>query len=276
MGYQTIGLEGTITSWAGTNNATLIAAITEHTCQLNIDGGTADRTGYAASLSSMAMGPGLRSWGGTISGRFSGSGTAEVGYLGAVTYAAGNVLHVTDWKLDVKAKELDITTYNASTTAVGWKSFRPGILNWSGSYGTLVDSGVAPTLPSAPGVASTSAVFTITTGKTLTGNILPSQVGLAIPVGDLNKLSYSFVGDGAFTSAGANSLFPAAVVALPMWDETSGDGVADTALVFKSNTGTGGTFTGNAFWTGISITHKPNAYIDVSVTFRGSGAMTPS
>lgn len=270
-GQQTLGLEGIVTSWAGTNNTTLIGAITEHTCQLNIDGGTADRTGYVASLSSGAMGPGLRSWSGTISGRFSGSGTAEVGYLGGVTYASGYTYHIQGYKISVKSKALDITAYDASATAAGWRQFRPGILEWSGSYDALVDSANAIVLPTAPGTASASAVFTLTTGKTLTGNILPSQIGVSVPVGDLNKLAFSFVGDGAFTSAGTNSIFPAAAVAIPDWDATGTDGIPDTTLVFQAAASR--TFTGAAFWTGISITHAPGKYIDVEVTFQGSGAL---
>src|SRR5882672_5440517 len=130
-GQQSLGLEGIVTSWAGTNNTILIGAMTEYSATLNINGGTADRTGYVASLSSMANGPGLRDWSGTIKGRYSGAGTAQVGYLGAVTYASGYTYHVQDWSATIKAKEGRITAYDASATAAGWKQFRPGVLDIS-------------------------------------------------------------------------------------------------------------------------------------------------
>lgn len=271
-GQQTLGLEGIVTSWTGTANTALIGAITEHTATLNIDGGTADRTGYVASLSSMAMGPGLRSWSGSIKGRYSGAGTAQVGYLGAVTYASGYTYHVQGWSAAIKSKALEITAYDASATAAGWKQFRPGILSIDGKYDALVDSANAIVLPTAPGSASAAATFTLTTGVTLAANILPSAIGVTVPVGDLNKVAYSWVADGALTAAGSNNIFAAGAVALPDWDTSGTDGVPDATLVFQAASSR--TYTGAAFWTSINIDHKPGSYIDVTVNFQGSGALT--
>lgn len=273
-GQQTLGLEGIVTSWAGTANTVLIGAIGEHTCNISVDGGTADRTQYVASLSSMAYGPGLRSWNGSIKGRYIGAGTAQVGYLGAVTYASGYTYHVQDWSAGIKAKSLDITAYDASATAAGWRQFRPGLLSIDGRYNALVDSANAIVMPTAPGTASAAATFTLTTGVTLAGNILPSQIGVVIPVGDLNKVAYSWVMDGALTAAGSNNIFAAGAVGLPDWDASGTDGVPDTTLVVQAASGR--TYTGAAFWTSINIDHKPGSYIDVTVNFQGSGALTPA
>lgn len=272
MGYQTIGIEGAVTSWTGTVNTALLAAIKSHSARITIDGGTGDRTPFAPTNSTAQYGGGLRSWSGTITARL--GSTPLVGYNGLVTFSSGDVLHVQKWNMAIAAGELDATALGSTATNAGWKSFRPGHLNWSGGYEGLVDSGTATVLPFSPDTAPASATFQLLTSNTLAGTILYSQQGIEIPVGDLNRKSYSFVGSSTLTAAGSANLFAAGTVPTPEWDTSGTDGVADTSLVLAAASGR--TFTGAAFWTSINVAVDPKAYTVVTVNFRGSGALTPA
>lgn len=273
-GIQTIGAEGIITSWAGTNNGTILTALGEHSASLDMTNDAADRTQYASGLKAMSSGPGLRSWGGTISGRLLTSSVPQVGYVGNLAVSSATdtyVTHVRSWSATITAIELDVTEYNSAATTAGWRSFRPGLVRLTGTFEALVDDATVLKPPYMATTTLPTLTLTLTTGNTLAFSAIVSQMGLAIPVGDLNRVTYSFESTGDITAAGTGNLFPAATIDIPTWDATP-DGVADTTLVFQAAASR--TFTGAAFWTSIGITHNPAAYIDVAVQYRGSGALT--
>lgn len=272
MSVPTLGIEGAVTSWTGTANTQLLTNLKCYGATLNVQGNTSDRTPFSPTANTMQFGGGLREWSGTIRARF--ATTPLVGYTGAVSFASGDVLWVQRWSMDISAASLDITSLGSTATGAGWKSFRPGVLSWRGSYEGLLDSGTATTLPFTPQTAPASATFTIATSQTLGGTILIDPLGLTFNVGDLNKKSVSFVGSGTLTSAGSSNMFAAGAVAIPDWDTSGTDGVPDSDLVFTASSGR--TFTGPAFWTGISVTVDPASFTEVSINFKGAGALTPA
>lgn len=274
MAAPTIGAQGIITSWTGTANGNFLTQLGEHSATLTMDGGTTDRTAYAASLASRAHGAGLRSWGGTITGRLLTSSTPQTGYAGSLAFSGSDMYndHIRSWNMNIVAGEHDATTYNASATAAGWKSFRPGLVSASGSYEALVDATNPLEHMFSAATSLPTGTFTLTSGNTLAASVIPTQSSLAIPVGDLNSVNYSYQTSGAITAAGTGNLWAAGTIPLPEWDESGTDGVADTTLTFQAAASR--TYAGAAFWTSVSITHNPASYIEVVITFRGSGALT--
>ncbi len=272
MAYPTAGYEGTVTSWAGTANTQLLANLKSHTASINISGGSADRTPFVPTANTAQMGGGLRSWSGFIRARY--ASTPLVGYLGSVTFASGDVLWVQRWAMTIAAKELEFSTMGSTATGAGWMAYRPGLLSWRGNYEGFLDSATQTTLPFPPATAPAAATFTLTTSHTLAGTILIDPLGIDQNVQDMNKKHVRFVGSSTLTSAGASNLFAAGAVAVPDWDSTGTDGIPDTDLVLTQSTGR--TLTVPAFWTSISISVDPKAYTDVTINFRGAGALTPA
>ncbi len=278
--YPTLGLEGSVTSWVGTANALLLSKTNQYAATINVDGGLLDRTAFAvgSTVPFTSHGVGLRSWSGTISARILLGGLPPSGYLGSITYASGYTILPQGWDLAINSNVVEITALGTTATIAGWKQFRPGQLTWSGNYRTLVGNTTALTaaLPFAPNTAAASATFTLSsTGPTtLAGTIHHSPASFGIPVGDKNTIGFGFTGSSTLTAAGGENPIAAGAVALPEWDLTSSDGIADTTLVFTTSTGR--TLTGPAFWSSLSFKCEPADFLQLDIGFQGAGALTPA
>lgn len=260
----TIGASGLVSSWAGTDNTAIVTGLGEHTANLTMTSGPLDRTQYGASLAAMSAGATLRSWSGTISGRLMTSSVPQVGNLGSVAISNAADTYVTNvraWRGTFQAIELDSTVYG-SPASIGWRSFRAGLVKFSGTYEALVDDTTDLELTYAPDTTLRTLTLTLNTGNTLAFEAVVHDLGLTIPVGDLNVVTYGFESNGNITAAGTGSVFTAGTLAIP----------AAGSLIFQAATGQ--TYTGDAFPTSISIDHAPNKYIDIDVAFRGTGALT--
>lgn len=277
MAAPTFGHQGSIVSWSGTQNTQLIGVIPSHTANLTMDGGTGDRTGYAASLSSRLHGPGLKSWGGSFTGRMISTSLPQIGaYAGNIAFGGSDMYnsHIQSYSITIKADEHQFNDYNASATTGGWASFAPGLLSLSGTYEALIDATAPLEDMFTQATSLPTGTFTLTSGNTIACSVIPTQLSAAVQIGQFNKVTYGFQSSGAMTVATGDdkNIFDAGTLAAPEWDNDS-DGVADRTLTMAAVTGSR-TYAGAAFWTSININHNPAAYTEVSVTFRGSGALT--
>ncbi len=278
MGYPTIGSEGQVTSWGSANiNATILAAITSHTAVLTIDGDPQDITGLATSQTSRI--PGLKSATVRISAMI--GSTPYLGNRGFVTYNTGGyALHVYDWTWTATSQVHDITEFSSSSSP-NWMSFRPDVFYATASYTAGIDSSTALVLPPDPGASlnaitlsslsngsGTSTADLSATGvlARLTGNIRKYQKDLA---------TYEINGTGAWTAAGASSIFGSRTFANasnadPLWNA---GGSATGALVFRSTTGR--TYTcADSFWRQIRIRAGVAQVSQIDIDIQVSGAVT--
>lgn len=281
MGYQTIGVTGAVTSWgaSGADVHQLInAGISPASISAEISSDGLDWTGLG--VSSAAMRAGLASWTATIVGRYPKT-APKVGNSGGVTFAGGYATWVRSWELTIEAGVHDITSQTGS--AVLWRSFRPGLLSWSGSYECDIDSTTPLSPPTlASGVAG-AATFKISeegaTDNTLAGDIIVTGLSQSVSAGEKNTASYSFSGSGVLTNTYASgmgllsaSASPYAI-GTPTWD-VNGDGVPDVVLTWQSDTGR--TYAGPAFWRSLRVSCPVDGLIEVTVGVQGAGALTIS
>jgi len=280
MGYQTVGIEGLVTSWgtAGADVYQLInAGIAPFKFSIQVSSDVLDVTAFAAGLTSKANRAGLATWSGTITGRYP-QATKKLGNSGSVTFAGGYAQHVRSWELELAADALDITEMSGS--AVTWRAFRPGLIGWSGSYEARVDSATAVNLPTLASGSSGAATFKIseegTTDNAFAGNIIVPELGVDVEVSALNTARYSFTGDGTLSNTYASTLGLLSAsaspytVTTPSWD-TNGDGTPDVSLVLQAASGR--TFTGPAFWKSLRVSCPVDGLIEVSVGVQGAGAL---
>lgn len=283
MGYATIGATGAVESWgsSGDDVFQLVgSAIAPMEFSLDLSAAQLDDTAFDASgVSSMTQKAGLAEWTATITGYYPRA-TKKIGNGGLVTFAAGEVLHVKGWNLNIEAQEMDITEYAASP--VLWKAFRPGLVKWGGDYEGYVDSGTNVAGITAAGTAASAATFKATeegaTDSSFSGSIFTHglNVGVAVGANNPNTKKYSFTGSGSLvhtfpSGLGLLSTSSPHTIVIPKWDGDN-DGVADRTLTLKADTGR--TFAGAAFWKSISISNQLNDLIKIVVGIRGSGALT--
>jgi len=283
MGYPTIGATGAVESWgtAGDDVYQLVsAAIAPMEFSLDLSAAQLDDTAFSGSgVSAMTQKAGLAEWTATITGYYPRA-TKKIGNGGLVTFAAGEVLHVKGWDLNLEAQEIDITEFN--TSPVLWKSFRPGPYKWGGNYEGYIDSGTNVAGLTAAGTAASSATFKASeegaTDSTFSGNIFTHglNVGVAVGANNPNTKKYAFTGSGSLVHTFPSGLgllgtsSPHTII-MPLWDG-DGDGVADKTLTLKADSGR--TYAGAAFWKSIGITVALPDLIKVVIGVRGSGALT--
>ena len=282
MGYATIGAKGAVTSWgsSGDDVYQLLQAIGFSEANLSAMSAQLDDTVFSGSgVSSMSQKAGLGEWSVTLTGLYP-KATRKLGNGGLVTYAAGEVLHVKGWNLNIETQELDIT--EQASSPVLWKAYRPGIIKWGGDFEGHVDSGTNVAGVTLAGTAASAMTLKVTeegaTDSSLSGSAFIHALDVGIQVGSTtpNTKKYAFTGSGDLTHTfptglGLTSTSSPAVIAPSSWDADS-DGVADRSLVFQADSGR--TFTGNAFWKSIAISNQLNDLIKIVVGIRGSGALT--
>ena len=276
----TEGIQGLLTSVTSSTdlNVLLMSATAPYSMQINQTGEEQDVTAFASGLASMSYTPGLRSWDATVQARFPRS-TPKIGNTGLVTLSSGYALWVQSWTLTINAAVRDITQFASSGPT--WRTFRPGIIDWSASFEALVDRSTGVGNPAAAAAAAVTGTFKLTeegaTDNSLSGSGFVTQVGSTVTVGDVNKARFNFRGTGNLSNTYATGMgllssgsSPYAIVT-PTWD-TNGDDTPDVSVVMTAASGR--TYTGNAFWRSITLTCEMGSPIDVSVQLQGSGALT--
>lgn len=254
----TTGLTGSVTSWAGTFNAAMLALLKPATFTLDTSADSLDTTAFNAGAAIVANKiKGLKSWRGQFAGPLA---TPAHGITGAVSGTAYST-NVQRWSMSLRCNPLDATAYPIASS---YKAFIPGLVSGSGSFDAIVDGTTAITEAGASTEPSTGT-FTISTGNTLAASLFTTGAQIISRVGDLNVVRYSFDIDGHVTSVGTANIIPAAT--------TLATPVAG-ALVLTAASGR--TYTGSAFWTSLDIVVDPAAISLCSVGFQGSGAITPA
>ena len=130
------------------------------------------------------------------------------GTKGSVVFTNGYQTKVTAWTINAATEEVD-------TSALGeaWKSFIPGISEWSGTYNCLADEGglAAGALTATAnklqfGMAPASATFSFDTtgavGGALSGTIMVTGADFGSQTaGGANTLDITFRGSGTLSLA---------------------------------------------------------------------------
>lgn len=258
----TVGYQGIVTSWAGTPFD--VTKFSPATVNFSVDGDEFDATVLAASLEAMSYVSGLKSWAVQMSGRFPAAG-AKTGANGLVTLSGYDTL-IRAYTLQWSGQEFDSTVFNAS--GVVWRSFVPGIYGWRGTFEGLIDDTTALGLPPVPDASAGSLTLKLledgSPDRTFTGSARVRQTSGVVNVGGLNTAQFAYTGTGALTATGTNNLWASGAITK----------AASGSLVFQAASGR--TYTGDAFLTQMSLSCPVDGLIDVSLTARGTGALTPA
>lgn len=118
---------------------------------------------------------------------------AFAGKSGTVTYATGYAANVYSWSADVTADVLESTAFAGD----GFKTFLPGLNNWSGSFESRLDDTV--TTKNRVGAAAAEAIFLGTAGVSITGDIIITGASYSVAVDGIATITWSFQGTGAPT-----------------------------------------------------------------------------
>lgn len=270
---QIIGAQGTLSSWTGTFYSNLRTKLTETAVTIAASRDTVDVTGLGQYGRSVI--PGLGQWTAQVEGTANIGSAPALGNTGLVAYTGSTSVLIDSFTLNINAQVHETTAFNG--TPPTWKTFRPGVVNWSGTMTARLDDGNAAPLPLTIGGTPVSAVFTYGTTATLTGDIVIASVAPAIRIGSLSLIPITFNGTGVLTAAGANDIFGATAFA----DPTSSAGIPEwnangsSAKPIVMTTASGRTLTGaDGFWSSISLTASVSDLTRVSVGVQGSGSMT--
>lgn len=273
------GNRASITSWTGTFNTLLVGSHnTPHMGDFALTGDVFDSTRFSTATAPYASytrnTKGLRS----ISGSF--TSYVSVNPRVACTALVSNILNVNpnvvtydtwvqEFTLSIKAAFVDTTLFTTnSANCKEWRDFTPGIVSWSGSFKGFIDDGAAlhGTLLDAQPASTNLATFKISDTKTLTGNIITTNVSSELNAREMLTYNADFVGDGALFTAGA---------ATELW---SADTAATSPTIAKPANGTltfqqanGFPYSGEAFWTSLDITARPDAPLEIKVGWQGTG-----
>ena len=246
------GATGSVTSWAGAANTLLIATSSAPSSfTINYSADEMDTTGFAATNSMTAI-AGLKTWSGSISTRYQ---AAQIGAAGSVTYASGDVLNTNAWQMSMASAAKETTAFGASV-----KSFIPSLLNWSGSYSGYYDGTTALTGLGVDPPAAAS--FALDGTRSLIGAITITSQSVSSSPAEVVTVQQGFKGSGALAGLGASGFFAASEVLIPVVG----------SLVLSSSTGQ--TFTGNAFWTSLTVVCPVAGLVTMEIGFQGTGALT--
>lgn len=262
----TTGLQGQVTSWAGTFNAAVLALLKPASFSVDTNAAELDTTGYAAGAAAVRSKiKGLLGW----SGQYSGYLAAPTnGIAGSVTKTSGGAVYAVNtrsWSMSIRAAAVETTAWPVTNN---WRTFVPGLVEWGGSFEAIVDDTTAVLIAGEEVTPSPLGVtFKLSSGNTLAGTVFASQAGISSRVGELQVVRYTYVGTGNVTSVGSENVMPAnsGTIATPV------AGAMELGLYSTTRK-----LTGSAFWTEISVGVDPNSVNQCSVSFQGSGALTPA
>lgn len=260
------GISGDVASW--TNNAALISSASEPVrWTMDMDSSPVETTVFGSSTGT-SIGS-LRSATGLITSRISAAAT---GAGGDVTWASSlaYAIRVQQWALTISARVHDVTEMDDSSEPE-WRSFVPGLVNWSGTYEGMLDDTTAITQPTIASDTTSAANITLTVdgSNSFVGSGFIGQISAAVDPTTLNSVTHNFVGAGELTKNGTTFIAAGTVGSL------SGEvGFSTGALTLQAFSGK--TFVGNAFPTSITVTVPYQDIITVETAFTFTGAVTIS
>lgn len=265
-----IGAAGSV-AWIGGTHAQLAGTGTspmEWTLNLNGDDMESTAFGTAGPESHIK---GLQSWEGEFTAYLK---TPDHGAAGLVTFAAGTVLNMNAWDMNISRSDIEVTSFNATNPTV--KAFIPGLFNATGSFSGFLDNATSTTVPAFPANSSEPATGTFkyqedgATDRNLSASIFTTQASWGARLNAANPISYTFRVSGDITQS-TSSGTPNASILL---SGAALDATAASAITLKSDATR--TFTGSAFWKSIAISVKLGSITTVKVGFRGTGALSIS
>lgn len=271
MTGATAGILGLVTSWGSADFTTALIGGSYNkpaSFVLNEKADIHDRTTFVSGGATFGRNiHGLHEWGGKISAHL---GTPQIGALGNVTFASGDVLLINEFDIQITAAMHEATVFTGST--VKFKQFVPGLVRATGKFSGYADNAtaIAHAGLDAGAAAATFDIVAGGSGKTIGGNILLSDAELSVSPDDINKKSYSFVFDSQVTTAGSGTL---------LWAVDAGGGTFSlttpaTGKTLTLQSYTSQTYSGTALWKGISIKCGVGSPIMVDIDFQGYGVLT--
>jgi len=263
MAYQTTGAEGTVTSWGGTFNANLLSRFSPMSASVQVTADSFEVTELGEQAQKFISGLGAAT--ATLSGY--AFATSQLGNAGNVTFANSTNVFIDGFSLNVSAASLETT---ALAPTMLWKTFRPGIMGWSGTLSVRIDDTANPLMPTAANGSGVAATFTYGSGATLAGDIIITGSSPALTVGSITTANLSFVGTGLLTPAGANSIFGTTAFGQPPWSLGGTPNPLVIALVTSTNTLT----IADSFWNSLALTVQVGQRTMLNVGVQGSGAVS--
>lgn len=279
MGYPLTGGEGKVVSWGASGfYSDLISKVSPADVTWDVSAPEVDVTGMGVTTAAHL--PALGQWTATIRAR--GFATPRLSNVGLVSFSSGGyALHCRSFELVIETVAVhDITAFNGASPPQ-WRSFRPDIVRWSGSFVCAADSAtaaVAPHLATATGTATSLPTITLKYGEDtaddqLSGTVLIRQLGGSQRVGSLTEYTYSFVGTGALTPAGTNSIFGSSAFGVPPWSEM---GATTNTLLTVEQLAGGPRWSGDAFYRRIRLACEVGSPVELDIDVQGTGAWTPA
>lgn len=260
------GILGLVTSWTGTFNTALISTNNKPASfELNETAGIHDRTTFVSGGATFGRNiHGLHTWDGNISAHL---GTPATGSLGLITFAAGEVLLVSEYELNITANMHDTTVLTSG--GVKWRSFTPGLVRATGSFSGYLDNATSIAHAGLDAGASAATFDVVAGSKSIGGNIILSEAGISVSPDDANRKKYNFVFDSQVTTAGSGTI---------LWAVDAGGGTYSLTtpvlgtLTMQSYTSQ--TFAGSAAYKSLKLKVNPFEPIILDIGFQGSGALT--
>lgn len=249
-------------AWTTGNNAQLAGTGCEPVdWKLNVNADEFETTPFAATDPISTYLKGLYSWDFEFTTTLK---VAEIGALGLVTFSAGYVTNLNAWTMEIERAAHEVTAFGATC-----KAYIPGRYMWSGTFGGFLDDTTAATLPANSNEPATGTFRYSERGATdaeLSGSIFTKQLNVESSPRDVNKVSYGYRGSGALSQSASSSgvnIFSAtgAIVG------TAADTVTLTATTSR-------TYSGSAFWKGISISVGATGLTEIRVRGQGSGSLS--
>lgn len=270
MGY-TVGLEALISAGAASTDLgyLLNTSTKPYSAAIVIAGESLDATGFA-STAPIAMDnlAGIRDWSGTFAGKFPKAAPAS-GHEGLVTWTSGGyVLGAHSWTISATATEHEHTGF--ASTPPTWKAWASGLYGYTGNY--LVRASDATALG---GIESGEVAFRASHVSGGNDNILKGNIHLTgrsspFEVNGTPVVQYDFAVDGNLTFDGDSALFDVAAAGTP--DPMERPQVQ--AITLRVDDAGSRTLTGDAFLTGWTLGAALGSPVEVSGSFRGTGALT--
>jgi hypothetical protein len=126
------------------------------------------------------------------------------GFGGAVSFGGSAVAQVKNWSSNINLDDKD-NTY----MGLKWEAHGGGLASWGATitcfleYTTGQKGIVDGLLTATPTLTSVAMILTMASGKTITGNVIPTSVGIPVQVKDNIEITFTVKGDGAPTWAWA-------------------------------------------------------------------------
>lgn len=266
----TAGLEALISAGsASTDFGYLLNTSSKpYSASVSLNSEALDITGFESTAPiAMSMTRGIAEWSGSFAGKFPQSAPAS-GHEGLVTFG-GYTSGMHGWSITATATEHDVTAF--STTPPAWKSFISGLYSFSGNFLTRVDTATA-----LGGITSGAATFRTNTessnDNTLSGNILLTSRSAPFEVNGTPVIQYDFVATGNMSFDGDNALFNVASAGTP--DPMTRPEIE--TITIRTAPGGSREMSGDAFLTSWTLGATIGSPVEVSGSFRGTGALTDS